>query len=259
MFATQHSSQMASEGICWICWVSLLWSSQRIWDNSSDETKCGHFCSVPSRCSEKHRFGRLDLVIHTELMLEISVFCHWNKHSFYPGGASGHSQTLFMARVQEDVSQLSLLFVPFISPSPMQSWLFPLLREKKRFNSFSAYVPVSLVFSIWCDKSDLKGLSSMWLVTSLVYVSSPHLSFPLCMCSALRLQWILGWNICVGADTDPHFTRRVWLAAVLPLKMSSMITIKWSCFITALTINWLLSFTKSLSFKSLPCKVQLVF
>lgn len=107
VLATQHSSQVTSKGICWICWVSLLWSSRRIWDNSNDEIRCGHFSSVPSRCSEKHRFGRLDLVIHTELMLEISVFCHWNKHSFYPGGASGHSQTLFMARVQEDVSQLS--------------------------------------------------------------------------------------------------------------------------------------------------------
>lgn len=143
----------SSEGICWICWVSLLWSSQRIWDNSSDEIRCGHFGSFPSRCSEKHRFGRLDLVIHTELMLEISVFSHWNKHSVYPGGASGHSQTLFMAKVQEDVSQLSLLFVPFISPSPMQSWLFPLLwgGKKKRFNSLSAYVPSkhSLLNMMW--------------------------------------------------------------------------------------------------------------
>lgn len=91
-----------------ICQVSFLWSSLRLWDNNNDEIRCGHFSSVLSGSSEKCRFRQLDLVvIHTELVLEIPVFCHWNKHSSYPGGVSGHSQTLFMARVQEDVSQLS--------------------------------------------------------------------------------------------------------------------------------------------------------
>lgn len=103
--------------------------------------------------------------------------------------------------------------------------------EKKRGFTVSLLMsPVSRVFSVRCDKSVLKGLSSMWLVTSLACVSSPHLSFPLYMCSALRLQGILGWNIYVGAESDPHFTCRVWLAAVLPLKMSSMITIKITAF-----------------------------
>lgn len=79
-----------------------------MWDNDDDEIRCGHVSSVLSGSSEKCRFGQLDLVVvHTEFVLEIPVFCHWNKHSFYPGGVSGHSQTLFMARVQEDVSQLS--------------------------------------------------------------------------------------------------------------------------------------------------------
>lgn len=97
-----------SECSCQICQVSFLLNSRRIWDNNNDEIRCGHFGSVLLRPSEKCRFGRLDLVvIHTELVLEIPVFCHWNTHSSYPGGASGHSQTLFMARVQEDVSQLS--------------------------------------------------------------------------------------------------------------------------------------------------------
>lgn len=62
--------------------------------------------------------------------------------------------------------------------------------EKKIFYNtvFLLMFSANMIFSTQYAKSDLQEFSNMCWMTSFAYVFSPPLLFPLCVCTALRLQ-----------------------------------------------------------------------
>lgn len=82
---------------------------------------------------------------------------------------SGHSQTLFMKRVQRELSQLSQLFALFLSLAPVDFSHFPLLREtypsgilqSQLFPQFSLLGSISDLPSI--SEYQMGRLTNFWM------------------------------------------------------------------------------------------------